>query len=133
MNVTLLPAATASAHIEREHYKTTIRSGNHTVYADEPVTNNGQDIGMSPSQLLLASLGACTSITLRMYIDRKMWVVDEISVELELFKTESGTLINRKISFQGNINQEQHDRLIQIANQCPIHKLLTGNIQIATT
>jgi putative redox protein len=128
-----IPSVTADAEIKREHYQTTIRSANHTIYADEPVELMGTDTGMSPSGLLLSSLGACTAITLRMYADRKMWVVDEIAVHLELFKTETGNLITRKISFKGQINDDQHERLLQIANSCPIHKLLTGNIEITTS
>lgn len=125
--------ASADAEINREHYQTTVRSAGHTLIADEPASHNGTDLGMSPSSLLLASLGSCTAITLRMYIDRKMWAVEEIAVHLDLYKTESGTLIERKISFTGDITEEQHTRLLQIANSCPIHKLLTGHIEVKTT
>jgi len=132
-NIKQLPSAVADAQIMREHYQTTIRSANHTIYADEPAELLGSDMGMSPSGLLLASLGSCTAITLRMYIDRKMWIVEEIAVHLELFKTAEGTLITREINFRGEITEEQHQRLIQIANSCPIHKVLTGHIEVVTS
>ncbi|MBW4890577.1 OsmC family protein [Mucilaginibacter sp. HMF5004] len=133
MNIKTELLVTADAEIKREHYRTSIRSAGQTIYADEPLSNNGTDTGMNPHSLLLSSLGACTAITLRMYADRKMWPVEEIAVHLEFFKTNEGTLIDRKISFKGNITDEQHQRLIQIANSCPIHKVLTGHIDVTTS
>jgi putative redox protein len=133
MNLTLQPSVSAEAEIKRTHYQTTIRSANHTIIADEPESVMGTDTGMNPSSLLLASLGSCTAITLRMYIDHKMWVVDEILVKLNLYKTDAGTLIDRKITFEGEINEEQHQKLILIANSCPIHKILTGSMEITTS
>jgi len=100
--------------------------------ADEPVDLNGGDTGMSPNELLLASLSSCTAITLQMYINRKMWTVREITVELELFAVESGTLIKSNISVTGEITVEQKTRLEHIADVCPVHKILTGNIVIET-
>src|ERR1700712_1050457 len=101
MDLQLQPTASAEAHIKREHYQTIITSANHTIFADEPESSMGTDTGMNPHSLLLSSLGSCTAITLRMYIDRKLWPVDEILVKLNLFKTETGTLINRDITFKG--------------------------------
>jgi putative redox protein len=124
--------ATAVAQIARTKYQTIVTSQNHTIVADEPATLNGTDTGMNPYSLLLASLSSCTVITLRMYIDRKMWIVDEITVNVEIFKVEGGTLIERQLSFNGELNDEQKQRLVQIADACPIHKLLVGNIMIET-
>lgn len=126
------PITIAQAKIGRTKYQTTVSSGNHELLVDEPEEVGGSDAGMDPQGLLLASLGSCTAITLRMYLDRKMWPVDEITVNLELYKTESGTLIKRLLSFKGEVSIEQKDRLIQIANACPIHKILIGNIDIQT-
>lgn len=123
---------TAVATTGRTRYQTIVSSRNNSIIVDEPEEKGGSDTGMDPYGLLLASLGSCTSITLRMYIDRKMWVVDEIRVELELFKTEDGVVIERKLKFTGEITDEQNDRLLQIANHCPIHKILVGNIEIQT-
>jgi putative redox protein len=134
MALILQPIVTAEAQNRATaHYQTTIRSNGHTVIADEPVELTGTDTGMNPYSLLLASLGSCTSITLRMYIDRKGWTIPEISVNLDLTKTETGTQINRKISFTGDITTDQHQRLLEIADACPIHKILTGTINITTT
>jgi putative redox protein len=69
---------------------------------------------------------------LRMYINRKMWPVDEITVNLELFKTETGVTIKRWLNFKGELSDIQKNRLLQIADACPIHKILTGSIHIET-
>ena len=122
----------ATAKITHAKYQTTITSGNHTIIADEPMDIGGADTGMSPYNLLLASLASCTAITLRMYIDRKMWVVDEITINLELFKSLDGVLIESKLDFKGILTEEQTKRLITIADACPIHKILVGNIAIDT-
>nr|WP_067060742.1 OsmC family protein [Mucilaginibacter sp. L294] len=120
----------AAAIITHAKYQTTITSGNHTIIADEPVDIGGANTGMSPYNLLLASLASCTVITLRMYIDRKMWVVDEININLELFKNPKGVLIESKLAFKGVLTDEQLKRLITIADACPIHKILIGNIAV---
>jgi putative redox protein len=120
----------AAAIITHAKYQTTITSSNHTIIADEPVDVGGEDTGMSPYSLLLASLASCTAITLRMYIDRKMWVVDEITINLELFKNTNGVQIESKLAFKGVLTNEQTKRLVTIADACPIHKILVGNIAV---
>lgn len=122
----------ATATITHAKYQTTVTSGNHTIVVDEPVDIGGADTGMSPYNLLLASLASCTAITLRMYIDRKMWIVDEININLELFKNANGVLIESKLAFKGILTDEQIKRLITIAGACPIHKILVGSIVINT-
>lgn len=124
--------ACASAHIAQAKYQTIVTSNNHTIIADEPAELGGTDTGMSPYSLLLASLASCTVITLRMYIDRKMWIVNEIAVNLELFRTENGISIESKLAFKGELTDEQLKRLTTIADACPIHKILVGNITINT-
>lgn len=123
----------ASALIARTQYQTIVNSGGHAIIADEPVKAEGTDTGMNPYSLLLASLASCTVITLRMYINRKMWPIDEIKADIEMFKTATGTRIETKLSFKGEINAEQHERLLKIANACPVHKILVGNIDINTS
>jgi len=122
----------AEAKTDRSHYRTIVKAGNHTVVTDEPVAAGGKDEGISPQQLLLASLGSCTAITLRMYIDRKMWAVDEISVGMELFKISGNTVIEIKLDFEGDLSDEQKKRLVQIAEACPIHKLLSCKVIFET-
>lgn len=124
--------ASVAAKIEKTHYQTIIKIDNHTLIADEPVTIGGMDTGPTPDGLLLASLGSCTAITLRMYINRKMWAVEHITVNLELFRTEGITLIERRLSFDGELSPEQKVRLVKIADACPIHKLLTNQVNIVT-
>ena len=119
-------------HTTTLKYQAITASGNHHIIADEPVIIGGTDTGPNPLALLLASLGSCTAITLQMYIDRKMWPVEEISIKLELFRGEAGTLIESRLSFKGALDETQKARLIQIANACPIHRLLAGNIFINT-
>lgn len=133
MSLQLLPVVTAEALIGTEHYRTIVTSEGHTIIADEPEGNMGTDTGMNPYSLLLSSLGSCTAITLRMYIDRKGWTVDQILVHLELYKTDTGTVIERNLTIKGNVTPEQHQRLLTIANACPIHKILTGKIDITTS
>jgi putative redox protein len=125
--------ATARAIITHTQYQTIITSGKHTIIADEPEQLHGGDTGMSPNELLLASLSSCTAITLQMYINRKMWAVDEVTIDLELYATETGILIKSNIIVKGELNDEQRKRLTYIADVCPVHKMLVGEIVIATT
>jgi putative redox protein len=122
----------ATALIGRTQYQTVVNSGGHGLITDEPLTADGSDTGMNPFSLLLASLASCTVITLRMYINRKMWPIEEIKADVEMFKTLGGTRIETKLSFKGEVNDEQRDRLLKIANACPVHKILIGNIDINT-
>lgn len=120
------------ARLGRVQYQTIVTGGNHSIIVDEPVALGGMDTGMAPYSLLLASLASCTAITLRMYISRKMWVVDEISIKLDLSKTDKGVHINSALSFKGELDDDQRKRLITIADACPVHKLLVGEVEIFT-
>ncbi|WP_413667719.1 OsmC family protein [Mucilaginibacter sp. Mucisp86] len=122
----------ATAFIGRTQYQTVVNSGGHGLITDEPLKANGTNTGMNPFSLLLASLASCTVITLRMYIDRKMWPIEEIKADIEMYKTLSGTRIETKLSFKGEVDDEQRGRLLKIANACPVHKILVGNIDINT-
>lgn len=126
------PLASTRSTITHTQYQTVITGGRHTIIADEPEHAGGSDTGMSPVELLLASLSSCTAITLQMYINRKMWVVQEITVDLELFSVENGTLIKSTIGVAGEISPEQKQRLAHVADVCPVHQMLTGNIMIET-
>ncbi|MFC0518166.1 OsmC family protein [Mucilaginibacter angelicae] len=122
----------ATALIGRTQYQTVVNSGGHGIITDEPLKADGSDTGMNPFSLLLASLASCTVITLRMYINRKMWPIEEIKADVEMFKTLSGTRIETRLSFKGEVSEEQRERLLKIANACPVHKILIGNIDIHT-
>lgn len=128
--------AKISSVIKKDLYKIEITSptGN-TVIADEPVDIGGKDLGFSPKELLGSALAACTSATLRMYADRKGWDLQEvkIDIDLEFNKDDNKTVINRKLQLAGNLDDAQKERLLVIANACPVHKILSNPIEINTT
>jgi len=115
-------------------YATSIDLGNHQITGDEPLKSGGKDAGPSAFQYLLTSLGQCMAITVRMYAQRKQWEVNKITVHLNMEKVkgdgEDVNVIHTKLFFEGNLMEEQRTRLLFIADQCPIHKLLTGKIEI---
>jgi putative redox protein len=121
-----------TAHIGSTNFQVLLDDGTHTWLADEPATIGGGDRGPAPEALLLSSLGACTSITLKMYAQRKGWPLAEVHVTLSLEKGDEGSTIDRKIVLEGALSDEQRERLLQIANACPIHKVLTRPIGIRT-
>lgn len=116
-------------------YRVTLTdSSGHTWYADEPTNKGGQDTAPNPIQLLLSALGACTTITLEMYANHKGIKLDHVQVDLALNpngEPESGqNNIERKITLKGEFTEDQHKRLLKVAESCPVHKLLTSNISI---
>ena len=124
------PVISVQTQIGTSHYDTIVKIDDHTFISDEPISVGGANEGPHPQGLLLASLGSCTAITLRMYIDRKMWAVDEITVNLQLSEVDGVTTIEKQLSFKGDLSDDQKKRLIQIADACPIHKILTGKISM---
>lgn len=123
-----------NAHIGRDHYRTEVRTAIHLLVADEAVTNGGENLGPSPHELLAAALGACTNITVRMYADRKQWPLEamDTQVVIEHGETFDTTRIKRTIRFTGALSDEQRERLLQIAQRCPIHRTLAGELSIDT-
>jgi putative redox protein len=121
------------ATTQREHYKTLVQSKNHSIIADEPIDLGGQDLGMNPAELVCASLATCTSITLRMYIDRKEWNVDTIEVDVTLNEDKDNPSFTRIVTVKGQLADDQVSRLLSIANACPMHKLLSRGTEINTT
>jgi putative redox protein len=122
--------------IGTQKYLCTIFWRNGELLMDEPESLGGNDIGPDPFSTFLASLAGCTLSTLRMYIDRKGWDIPEIKISLNLYQetyTALETTISRTVSFSGNVSDEQKERLLVIADKCPISKLLKGNITINTT
>jgi uncharacterized OsmC-like protein/fermentation-respiration switch protein FrsA (DUF1100 family) len=120
-----------------------IRAGRHTIRSDEP-KGVGGDTGATPYDLLLAALGACTSMTIRMYAERKEWPLERVSVHLSHDRVhsedcedcESGAgmvdRIERTIDLTGQLSAEQRERLLQIAEKCPVHRTLTEGGHIVT-
>jgi putative redox protein len=123
---------TVIATIGAAEYQVQLDDGMHKWLADEPESLGGRDTGPAPASLLLSSLGACTSITLKMYAKRKDWPLEALRVTLSMTSTANGTVIDRQIVLTGPLSEDQRERLLQIANACPVHKILTVAIQIQT-
>jgi len=120
-----------SAVLGEEDYVVSLHARKHEILADEPEEIGGTDQGPTPYELVLAGLGACTSITLKMYAQRKGWALEDIDVTLEMVVEKGETpLITRRIKVKGDLTSDQCDRLLQIANSCPVHKLLANPIKL---
>lgn len=125
-------------------FQQTVTMGPHKMLADEPVAAGGEDTGPGPYDFLLAGLGACTSMTMRMYADRKSLPLDRITVRLQHKKihaedcaeceTREGMLdqIDRVIAIDGALDADQRKRLMEIADKCPVHRTLTSEVRIVT-
>lgn len=127
--------AKISSSIKSEPYKIEITSptGNNII-ADEPIEMGGKDTGFSPKELLASSLAACTSATVKIYANNKGWDLKEIKIEvqLEFDSKENLTRIHRTIEFLGTLDDSQKKRLLNVANACPIHKILSNPVEIET-
>jgi putative redox protein len=121
-----------SARIGNDQYRTEIITDTHDFLVDEPVDNGGKDLAPSPGDLLRTSLASCTAITLRMYADRKKFHVDKIEVKVATERNEGKTIFYRKIFITGAIDEAQKERMLQIANACPIHKIMENPNEIQT-
>ena len=132
------------AHIGEEHYRTDIYAGPHRLTADEPRDAGGTDTGPNPYGLLTAALGACTSITVRMYADRKQWPLKGLKVRLshdkiyardcEECENKEGKIdsFERVLELEGDLTPEQRQRLLEIADKCPVHNTLSHVSRIVT-
>jgi putative redox protein len=120
--------------IGEEQYLTHVNIRQHHLVADEPEDLGGKDLGATPYELLLAALGSCTVITLKMYSQNKKWDLQQVNAELnlstEVVDGQKKTTLYRNISLEGNLDETQRERLLQIAKACPVAKLLVGNIEI---
>jgi len=127
-----------------EPFTQEIRVGEHAMVADEPRDVGGQDRGPGPYGFLLAALGACTSMTLRMYARRKAWPLERVVVRLrhgrihakdcEDCETRNGHVdeIEREIEVAGPLSAEQKARLLEIADRCPVHRTLHAEVKVRT-
>lgn len=111
-------------------FRQTITIGEHVLVGDEPEDVGGQDEGPSPHELLLAALGACTSMTMKMYADRKGWPLESCEVAVSMTKEGDTTTLHRKIVLQGPLDDAQRERILEIARKCPVHKTLTNPIAV---
>lgn len=121
--------------IGKDKYTTKVvsQTGNELI-ADEPTDKGGQDAGLSPGELMAASLGACSCITMRMYADRKEWAMDSVSITVNYERNDEmrTTHFTKEITIVGDLDEEQRKRLIHISSRCPIHLMLSNPIQIET-
>lgn len=127
-------------HVDKYQHEATSRG--HSVIVDEPEKVGGSDEGMNPYEYLLTALGGCTAITLRMYAERKGWDLQDVTIELshenvhaedcEECETGEGKLavLRRRIRLTGELDDEQRERLLEIADKCPVHRTLEGTIEV---
>lgn len=140
--VQLEPELQVVAQLAEENYTTQIQARSHTITSDEPTGLGGQDFGMTPYELVSSGLGSCTAITLRMYAQRKGWDLQGVTVHLEHDKIhpEDAQSVSRKIDrfrrvieLTGNLDVEQRERLLEIADKCPVHRTLESEVIIETS
>lgn len=116
-----------------DRYLTRIEVNGHAIIADEPAQHGGGDVGPSPYDLVLAGLGACTAITLRMYADRKNWSLDQLEVQLDLIADTSGDRHIRRVLVPTGLDADQAARLLEISEKTPVTLTLKEGIAIRTT
>jgi uncharacterized OsmC-like protein len=125
-------------------FRTEILARGHALIADEPKAVGGDEQGPTPYDLLAAALGACTTMTLRMYADRKQWPLEEAVVRLSHSRVHAEDerraegadarldRLDRELTLLGPLNDEQRQRLLEIADRCPVHRTLSAGVRIAT-
>ncbi|MEJ0085206.1 MAG: OsmC family protein [Pseudomonadota bacterium] len=121
-------ARTVSIGTGSLRYDQNIVIGPHVLHSDEPAEVGGADSGPNAEELLLAALGACASITLQMYADRKQWPLHGVAATLSLVAGR----IEMEIALQGDLSAEQREHLFAISQKCPLHRLLTAGVEIHT-
>lgn len=115
-------------------YQQEIQAGPHQIIADEPRSLGGDGTGATPISLMLGALGACTSMTLQMYAGRKEWPLERVEVFLTHEKKDDYDHIEREVTIRGPLlTAEQRQRLMDIADKCPVHKMLAGSARITTS
>ncbi|MCJ8289394.1 MAG: OsmC family protein [Crocinitomicaceae bacterium] len=120
-------------------FKSSISVGSHVLISDEPESVGGTDLGPSPYELLASGLGACTVMTVRMYATIKKWDLKEVKVNVSHRKEDSEDgktkidIFSREIQFFGDFDEKQHERMLNIAKKCPVHKTLSASAKIETT
>jgi len=118
------------ATIDTAHYACSLSNGTHVVTADEPLELGGTNKGFAPTGLLMAALASCVAITLRMYIDKKGWLIDHIEVDVNMEVENGETVFIEEIICTGHLDEVQKSRLEQIASRCPVSKILTEGHEV---
>ena len=148
IQASLLAALTAQNQVStrtgKDGYTTEIVTGHHHLLADEPASVGGEDLGPNPYDYLLTALGACTGMTIKMYADHKGLPLDEVRVHLSHDKVHRQDCqdcddkpvkidhIKKWIEIEGDLDDAQRQRMLQIADRCPVHRTLHGEIEITT-
>ncbi len=126
-------------------YRTEVLAGGHALIADEPRSAGGADAGPGPYELLLASLGSCKAITLRMYADRKGWPLERVALSLRHSRRHGADCeacdqteprldhIDVEVQLVGDLDDAQRARLLEIADRCPVHRTITGDLRVVST
>ena len=126
-------------------FRTEVEVGGHRLVVDEPTAVGGSDEGPTPYEMVLAGLGACTAMTLRIYADRKKWPLERARISLRHRKVHAQDcidcdqkatrmdVVDRIITLEGALTAEQRAKLLEIANRCPVHQTLQSKIQVNTT
>jgi putative redox protein len=125
--------AHATASIGTTNYATSITAGHHRLDADEGPELGGRDSGPGPYDLLVASLGACTVITLRMYAERKQWPVEAVHADVRFVRDGDDQRIDRVIRIEGKVDADQKKRMADIAERTPVTLTLKRGLEIRTT
>ncbi|MFN7972344.1 MAG: OsmC family protein [Acidobacteriota bacterium] len=122
-----------TARTDTGKFRQSVTIGHHRLAADESVEAGGDGAGPSPHDFVLAGLGACTSMTVKLYADRKGWPLRTVEVRVTAAREGDVYAIKRSIRLDGDLDEEQRARLLEIAGKCPVHKTLTGEIRIDST
>lgn len=109
-----------------------IEVGAHVVLTDVPEASGGDALAPDPHDLLDGAYAACTALTLKMYASRKGWPLENADVTVTHEESPGHYRLNRQITLRGDLDEEQRQRLLEIANKCPIHRVLTGEITTET-
>jgi putative redox protein len=114
-------------------FRQNITIANFHLTADEPLAAGGDETGPVPFEFILAGLGACKAMTVKMYAERKSWPLTHVSVELIHQTIGDLHQILVQMHLEGDLNESQRQRLLEIADRCPVHRLLTSDIEIRTS
>lgn len=145
MTPTTETVESVQVRLARERYRTEVQVGPFRLLADEPASVGGSEAGPTPYALLLAALGTCKAITLRMYADRKGWPLDEVRLALRHdrqhpqdcegceHQEQAIERIHVELTLLGPLSVEQRARLAEVADRCPVHRTLTGPLRIDTS
>jgi putative redox protein len=126
-----MPSMTVSSTSAR--FRQDITIGNFHLTADEPLAAGGEGTGPAPFDFILAGLGACKAMTVKMYAERKGWPLTHVSVELIHQTVSDRHQMLAQLHLEGDLSAEQRQRLLEIADKCPVHRLLTSDIEIQTS